>query len=303
MIKSKYRFAIALSFLAAPLIAGCSSRGSPDPEFDVTQVDRIRAGLTSAVSKLGPGGDSKSGDKGLELKRIDGWVTLKGRFKLDGAPRDQAKLDITKDNAVCGAHQLFDESLVVGKDGGLANVAIYVRTPKIPINKDYEKDATASVVLDNKGCRFEPHVQHVRVGQTLVVHNSDKVAHNSSLQGKSLQGNPLIPPDSTAEFKIQAAEKDPAPVSCSIHPWMKARVVATSNPYCAVSDKDGVFEIANLPAGELEIQIWQESVGPLEVKSDDLKPSGPGRYIISLDPEKDKPKDLKELIVSAAVFK
>jgi len=262
------------------------------------------AACPARSANRGAGGGAKSGDKGPELKRVDGWVTLKGRFKLDGAAKTPAKLDANKDQSVCGAHQLFDESLVVGKDGGIANVAIYVRTPKIPISKDYEKDATASIVLDNKGCRFEPHVQHVTVGQTLVVHNSDPVAHNSSLQGKSLQGNPLIPPNGTAEFKIQAAERDPAPVSCSIHPWMKAKVVATSNPYCAVSGEDGSFEIANLPAGELEIQIWQESVGPLEVKSDQLKPgSGPGRYIISLDPEKDKPKDLKELVVSAAVFK
>ena len=51
----------------------------------------------------------------------------------------------------------------------------------------------------------------------------------------------------------------PAPVSCSIHGWMRARMVVRPNPYFAISDKDGNFEIKDLPAGELEFQVWQEN--------------------------------------------
>ena len=50
-------------------------------------------------------------------------------------------------------------------------------------------------------------------------------------------------------------------VGCNIHPWMGAYIVARKDPYAAVSDKDGKFEIKDLPAGkELEFRLWQENV-------------------------------------------
>ena len=236
------------------------------------------------------------------MKRLEGWATLKGRFVLEGSVPNPAPLTIDKDQAVCGNHGLLDESIVIGKDKGIANIVIYVRTPKIPINKDYDKTAHDSVTLDNKNCRFEPHVQKLRVGQTLVVHNSDPIAHNTNIAGRNMQGNKLIPPGATAEFPAEGPESLPAPVSCNIHPWMKGRVVITSNPYCDVSKEDGSFEIVNLPAGDLEFQIWQENAGYLDVKNPGLKPSGGlGRFKVSLEPGKEL--DLKDIIVTPAALK
>ena len=190
----------------------------------------------------------------------------------------------------------------MGKDKGLANVAIFVRTPKIPVNKQYEKSAGDTIVLDNKDCRFQPHIQKLRVGQTLEVKNSDSVAHNTNLLGRNLQGNPLLAAGATADFKAEGPELIPANVSCNIHPWMRGRVVVTSNPYCDVSKEDGTFEIVNLPAGDLEFQIWQENAGYLDVKNAGLVPSGgPGRFKVSLEPGKDK--DLKDIIVTPAALK
>ncbi len=50
-------------------------------------------------------------------------------------------------------------------------------------------------------------------------------------------------------------------MSCSIHPWMSAFIMATPHPYFAVTDENGTFEIKNLPAGvDLEVRVWQEKV-------------------------------------------
>ena len=35
----------------------------------------------------------------------------------------------------------------------------------------------------------------------------------------------------------------PVSVSCSIHPWMKARVFCFAHPYFAITDENGNFEI------------------------------------------------------------
>jgi plastocyanin len=197
---------------------------------------------------------------GPSSAQADDWGNLKGKFIYDGAPPASAPITVDKDQAVCGDKGLVAEDLVVDANGGLANVMIYVKG-KVKIHPDYEKTADATVVLDNHGCRFEPHVQGVRVGQTLEIKNSDPVAHNTNVVGRNLQINPLIPAGATSDQKIEAPEALPAMVSCNIHPWMKARLLVRSSPYFAVSKKDGTFEIKNLPAGDLEFIVYQERSG------------------------------------------
>jgi plastocyanin len=287
---------------ALALVAGCGYSLETGPEPNMTAALKIRDTFGAASGKATKASSgSASGE--TEMKRLDGWATLTGRFVLEGNAASPSRLTVDKDQGVCGAHQLFDESIVIGKDKGIANVAIYVTTRKIPINKSYDKSASDSVLLDNKNCRFEPHVQKLRVGQTLQIRNSDPVSHNTNVAGKNVQFNQLISANGgTFEQRIDAAEAQPASVSCNIHPWMKARVVVTSNPYCAVSKDGGSFELADLPAGDLEFQIWQENAGSLDVKNADLQPgSGPGRFKISLKPG--EKKDLKDIVVTAAALK
>jgi plastocyanin len=286
--------------IASAMLAGCGQSIETGPEPNMTAALKIRETFAAAASSKSSKSIATSGE--AETKRPDGWASLKGRFVLEGNPPARSPVNVDKDQSVCGAHQLFDESIVIGKDRGIANVAIYVTTRKIPINKAYEKSATESVVLDNKNCRFEPHVQKLRVGQTLVVKNSDPVAHNTNIAGRNIQENPLISAGSTKEYPIAATELEPVKVSCNIHPWMKARLVVTSNPYCDVSKDDGGFELVDLPAGDLEFQIWQENAGSLDVKNADLQPgSGPGRFKLSLKPG--EKKDLKEIVVTPTALK
>ena len=92
-------------------------------------------------------------------------------------------------------HPLLNESVVVGKDKGLANVVLFVRTPKVPVNDEYKKTAADKIELE----QFQDsplraaHVLGIRVGQTLSIKNSDPVAHNTKIDGASLQFNQLIP--------------------------------------------------------------------------------------------------------------
>ena len=287
--------ALPIAMLAA--LTGCGRSVQAGPEPNMVAALKIRAGFSAAApTAKTPGGDAGGG---AELKRLEGWASVKGRFVVDGAAPTRTPLNIDKDQAVCGNHDLFNESVVVnGKS--IANVVIYVRTPKIPIHDDYKQSAAAQVPVDNKNCRFEPHVSNIRVGQTLVVHNSDPVAHNTNIAGKKLQANPLIPSNGSVEFKVEDTESTPVSLSCNIHPWMRGRLVVTSNPYCAVSKEDGTFELKNLPAGELELQIWQEAAENLEVSIPKLQKTGAGRYKISLQPKEEL--NLNDIVVAAAAL-
>jgi hypothetical protein len=187
------------------------------------------------------------------------WGDLEGTFLYKGTPPTPAKLQITKDQEFCGKHNLVEETVAVNKDNkGVANVVVYLfETTKPKIHPDYEKDAKAKVVVDNENCRFAPHVQGMRTGQTLVVGNKDPLAHNT--KADPLNNNPfndLIPAGGSIEKSFAKAENTPIPLSCSIHPWMNAYLLIREDPYFAVSDKDGKFAIKNLPVGERTFIVW-----------------------------------------------
>ena len=193
----------------------------------------------------------------------DGWGSIKGRFVLKGSPPTPEKLTITKDKEYCGKFDLVDESLRVDPQSkGIADIVVSLYTrrgKKVKIHPDL-KAPSGSVVLDNNECRFEPRIAFVRVGQELVIKNSDTVGHNTKIDTFSQPGsNYTIPAKGEIKQTFRKAERRPAKVSCSIHPWMSGYLVIKDHPYVAISAKDGSFEIKNLPAGKVALQLWHHS--------------------------------------------
>jgi plastocyanin len=190
------------------------------------------------------------------------WGTIKGKFVFGGEAPSPAALNADKDVEVCGKHKLVSEELVVGTDKGVANVVVFVRDKGVKVHPDSAAAKTDKVVLDNKNCRFEPHVAFVQAGQMLVLKNSDTVGHNSNIATlKNSPSNSLVPAGGESPLTFKDDEAIPAQVTCNIHPWMKAWLVVRTNPYAAVSKADGSFEIKNVPVGEVELQMWHEKAG------------------------------------------
>ncbi len=50
-------------------------------------------------------------------------------------------------------------------------------------------------------------------------------------------------------------------IGCDVHRWMTAWVGVVSHPYFAVSDVEGTFTIANVPAGKRTVTAWHEAFG------------------------------------------
>jgi hypothetical protein len=234
------------------------------------------------------------------------WATLTGHFVYDGTPPKQATIEPTKDQSVCSKHKLYDESLVVDEKGNIANAAIMLRTKDVPVAPEYEKSATDKVELDNKNCRFEPHVAVMRTTQTLVLKNSDPapVSHNTNISPLKNAGiNPVLAAGGDPiEQKFGEEEALPIKISCNIHPWMGAWLIVRKDPYAAVSAKDGTFTIKDLPVGkELEFVLWQENAGYLKNASfKGGKADTKGRFKIKLKPGENNLGDIK---VGGSVFK
>jgi hypothetical protein len=216
------------------------------------------------------------------------WGTLKGKFLYDGKVPTAAKLAINKDIEVCSKHHPMDETLVVSEDGGLANVAVYIREmrgKKLEVHPDYEESAAAEVEMDNLHCRFAPHVATLRTSQTLILKNSDSVGHNTKADCfVNPPFNLLIPSAGSIDRKFFKGERLPVRVGCNIHPWMAGYLIVREDPYMTVSAKDGSFEIKNIPVGTHEFQLWQEKSGYLSDVKVQGKVAKKGRIELDIKP-------------------
>lgn len=217
-----------------------------------------------------------------------GWGDLTATFVFDGKAPVAKPIDVNKDQAFCGKHNLVDESLVVNpKNGGIKNVVVYLMPStgqKVPVSPDYEKTAKDSIEVDNKFCRFEPHIAIVRTTQTLVLANTDPIGHNT--KGDLFNNgsfNDLIPAGGSIKKNFTQGEKQMSPVSCSIHPWMSGYLLVKDDPYAAVSDADGKLTIKSLPVGKWTFVVWQEKGGYLDDVSQNGKKTQWKRGRVTVD--------------------
>jgi hypothetical protein len=195
------------------------------------------------------------------------WGSLKGRFVIDGQPPTLPALNIGTD-AACREHHPVNQAVVVGENGSLANVVVYVslrRGQSIEVNPDYAATKSEPVVLDNNGCSFHPHICLVRTGQPFIIKNSDPTGHNTNAKlQRNGAFNVLIGQGEQNQRTFSRAEAQPLPVTCNIHPFMLGYLLVHDDPYMAASAEDGTFEIANLPAGKHTFQFWHEVPGYLK---------------------------------------
>jgi len=184
---------------------------------------------------------------------------LSGRVNFQGKGPKVKKLKMDAD-PICGSSHtepVYRQSFIMNEEGYLKNVMVYL--------KDVKYDGpvpTASAILDQKGCVYDPHVQGLMKGQDLLIKNSDATLHN-------IHGLPSI--NSEFNFAMPKVVKEKAIkiekpehaiyIKCDVHPWMKTWVLVSDHPYFAVTDEKGNFSIDGIPAGTYEVVCRQEKFG------------------------------------------
>jgi plastocyanin len=141
------------------------------------------------------------------------------------------------------------------------NIAVYVDA--IPDKKfDAPKD---HIVIDQRKMAFIPHVVAVQQGTTVDFLNSDPVGHNvywPSVSGNKKLSHNLGTWPKGDKKPFQFNDLGTASLLCNVHPEMSGYVVVVPTPYFAVTDKDGNFEIKNVPAGKYTVKTWSEDGKP-----------------------------------------
>ena len=141
------------------------------------------------------------------------------------------------------------------------NIAVYV-----DVIADKKFDAPKDhVVIDQKKMAFLPHVVAVQQGTTVDFLNSDPVGHNvywPSISGNKKLSHNLGTWPKGDKKPFQFNDLGTASLLCNVHPEMSGYVVVVPTPYFAVTDKDGNFEIKNVPAGKYTLKTWSEDGKP-----------------------------------------
>jgi len=141
------------------------------------------------------------------------------------------------------------------------NIAVYVDA--IPDKKfDAPKE---HVVVDQRKMTFVPHVVAVQQGTTVDFLNSDPVGHNvywPSISGNKKLSHNLGTWPKGEKKPFQFNDLGVASLLCNVHPEMSGYIVVAPTPYFAVTDKDGNFEIKNIPAGKYTLKTWSEDGKP-----------------------------------------
>ena len=141
------------------------------------------------------------------------------------------------------------------------NIAVYVDA--IP-GKKFDPPAQ-HLVIDQRKMTFNPRVAVVLQGTTVDFLNSDPVGHNvywPSISGNKKLAHNLGTWPKGEKKSFQFNDLGTASLLCNVHPEMSGYVVVAPTPYFSVTDKEGNFEIKNIPAGHYTVKTWSEDGKP-----------------------------------------
>lgn len=205
----------------------------------------------SSVAIAGPAVRAQNSGRGT----IKGHVKLAG--KLPGNPVIRMGMD-PKCAQINAGKRVVQEVVAAALDGSLANVFVRVEGtfPASPVPKD-------PVVIDQRGCIYQPRVIGARVGQVLQVKNDDDLLHNIHSQSTKSNSFNISEPKAGMVQSFTLKDEEMLRIKCDVHSWMTTYVGVVPNPYFAVSNAGGTFDIPNVPAGSYTIQAWHERYGPL----------------------------------------
>ena len=200
---------------------------------------------------------SAVGQSAYQVVRVDDGGKVVGTVKWSGPLPHLSRFSITKDPQVCDPEQQKTvdlERLVIGAQGGVANTVVFLQD--ITHGKAMNFPAPRRH-LDQKHCRYEPHILLVPQSGVLEMKSSDATLHTLHMEGAASYNLPFPFPDRVIERTM--SEAGLVTLRCNGgHTWMNAEMVVAPHPYYAVTDESGHFELTGVPPGTYTLVAWHE---------------------------------------------
>jgi hypothetical protein len=186
--------------------------------------------------------------------------TISGTVKWSGPVPHGLDFPVTKDPQICDpdSRKTVDlERLVVGAQGGLANTVVYLKNVSSGKALDLPQQRRH---LDQKHCRYVPHILLVPQNAVLTMQSSDATLHTVHMDGAATFNLPFPFPNQISSRSM--ANPGLVHLRCNGgHVWMNAEMFVAPHPYYAVTDESWQFEFTDVPPGTYQIVAWHEGWG------------------------------------------
>jgi hypothetical protein len=189
---------------------------------------------------------------------VENGGAIAGTVSWTGPVPKLTKLPISKNPDVCDPEGMKTrdlERLLINPDGnGVANTVVFLRG----VTKGKAMDLPPNrMQLDQKTCRYIPHVMIVPEAGTLKIESEDPVLHTVQMFGVATNNIPF--PFQHQFIPVTLQRNGVIELKCNAgHVWMNANVLVVKHPYYAVTDDHGAYKLSNVPPGEYEIVAWHE---------------------------------------------
>jgi len=227
----------------------------------------------SAASREGSRDDKQTAAGARELPRLTGRIVYDGappKPKPTPIPSSRGHRDNVGRRAVVPDAERFqklglkEESLIVGDDRGIANVIVWLSSKNVPAPPRREPFSTATIRFVDG--RFDPHVLACWNAAPLKLVNDSADGTNFRWVATFNPYNKFLKAGESFEIPSAKSERLPAALKSDVYPWLLGYIFPLPHPYFAVTDRDGRFEIKNLPLGAWEFALWHERTGWLATK-------------------------------------
>src|SRR6185436_4240949 len=255
MLKSKVSWLMMV--LAAAGLGGGSIIMACGDDKPATPANNVKVSETPAKTDAPAKVDAPATPKVEAFVPIKG-ASISGQVKVKGDVKKRKKIKMDADPKCAALHSdapMMDD-VVVDAEGNVQWAFVYVKKGA----EGKKPEAVAPAVINQTGCRYEPHVLGIVVGQDLIIKNSDDLLHNiHALPFTNKEFNFGQPTKGLEEKKQFTAQEVMVKVKCDVHPWMSAWIGVVDHGFFAVTGADGKYAIpGGLPDGKYTVEVWHE---------------------------------------------
>lgn len=114
--------------------------------------------------------------------------------------------------------------------------------------------------VSQKSLIFSPHILPVVKGTTVDFTNDDSVVHNVFAPPGSVKRFNLGTYGAGVTKTITFDKLGEITLLCNVHSEMVGYVIVLQNPYFALTDRKGNFEMKDVPPGTYTFKVWHEKL-------------------------------------------